>query len=135
MPIGRPAVPTNRHPLRQAKLPEILASVGLSSAALTSVLSGGFAGITAMAALFPLETVRTRMATGAAPMGVGLLGFSRSILQKEGVRGLYRGLPPSLLSVRLYLSPLSLPTSDSRCHPHPILWLLLIVRTLRWPAT
>ena len=87
------------------QLPQHLGAMGLNSGpAVVSLLAGGFAGMTAMALLFPLETVRTQMATASALKGVGILGFSKSLVAKEGVRGLYRGLPASLVSVMPYFS-------------------------------
>lgn len=53
--------------------------------------------MTAMALLFPLETVRTQMATQAALSGVNVFTFTRGLVAQSGVRGLYRGLPASLL--------------------------------------
>lgn len=89
--------------LYKAQLPLALPALA-GAAALTSLLAGGFAGMTAMATLFPLETVRTRMATGGALGGVSIIGFGRSIVAEEGLRGLFRGLPPSLVSVMPYFA-------------------------------
>ena len=59
--------------------------------------------MTAMALLFPLETVRTQMATLAAngaSGGVSMTAFTRGLVAQNGVRGLYRGLPASLICAR-----------------------------------
>jgi len=72
--------------------------------AAVSLAAGGLAGMTAMAACFPLETVRTRMATVGAAQGYTLLGYMRQVVVKEGVRALYRGLTPSLISVIPYFA-------------------------------
>ena len=57
----------------KAGLPALFQSAGVQAAnlAVVSLLAGGFAGMTAMALLFPLETVRTQMATqGATDLSV-----------------------------------------------------------------
>ena len=84
----------------KAALPAYLALASITAPAVTSVLAGGFAGMTAMALLFPLETVRTQMATSGALNGLGIIGFTRGLVQTNGVRGLYRGLPTSLVCKR-----------------------------------
>ena len=84
----------------KAALPAYLALASITAPAVTSVLAGGFAGMTAMALLFPLETVRTQMATSGALNGLGIIGFTRGLAQTNGVRGLYRGLPTSLVCKR-----------------------------------
>lgn len=77
-----------------------LPGLGVSSEALGSLLAGGFAGMTAMAACYPLETLRTRM---AVTVGSGsLTTFAKTIVRTEGVSSLYRGLMPSLISVMPY---------------------------------
>lgn len=80
----------------KAWLPSYLALAHITAPAVTSVLAGGFAGMTAMALLFPLETVRTQLATQSQG-GISMIAFSRGLLAKNGVRGMYRGLPTSLL--------------------------------------
>jgi len=72
--------------------------------AAVSLLSGGFAGMSAMAACFPLETVRTRMATLGAAQGVGLIAYTRQLVATDGPSALYRGLTPSLISVMPYFA-------------------------------
>ena len=90
----------------KARLPAALPAFGPAGPplALTSLLAGGFAGMTAMALLFPLETVRTQMATSSAAGGQSLVGYTRGLLDSQGVAGLYRGLPASLVSVMPYFA-------------------------------
>ena len=88
----------------RAALPAYLALASITAPAVTSVLAGGFAGMTAMALLFPLETVRTQMTSGALN-GLGIIGFTRGLVQTNGVRGLYRGLPTSLVCKRHTRAP------------------------------
>ncbi|EOD26595.1 mitochondrial solute carrier protein [Emiliania huxleyi CCMP1516] len=80
------------------------ALLGAVPAATASLLSGGFAGMSAMAVCFPLETVRTRMATLGAAEGVRLVEYTRKLVQSEGAAALYRGLTPSLISVMPYFA-------------------------------
>ena len=84
----------------KSSLPTYLALVSITAPAVTSLLAGGFAGMTAMALLFPLETVRTQMATQTALQGVNVFAFTRTLVADSGVRGLYRGLPTSLCCAR-----------------------------------
>jgi len=86
----------------KATLPAYLALACITAPAVTSVLAGGFAGMTAMALLFPLETVRTQMATNGALNGISMLAFTRGLVAQNGLHGLYRGLPASLISVMPY---------------------------------
>ena len=83
----------------KAALPAYLAAAHITAPAASSLLAGGFAGMTAMALLFPLETVRTRMATQACT-GVSMVAFTRGLVAQGGVASLYRGLPTSLLCAR-----------------------------------
>ncbi len=83
-------------------LPGCLLVAGITAPALCSLLAGGFAGMTATAALFPLETVRTRMAVEGALKGTNIVSYSAGIMRADGLAGLYRGLTPSLLSVLPY---------------------------------
>lgn len=81
-----------------------LAGLSFLPPAAVSLLAGGFAGMTAMAACFPLETVRTRMATLGAAQGVRLVDYIRQLVATDGVGALYRGLTPSLISVMPYFA-------------------------------
>jgi len=81
---------------------ENLADVPALAPALVSLLAGGFAGMTAMALLFPLETVRTQMAMSGGVNGVTIMAFSRNLVATKGVGGLYQGLSTSLVSVMPY---------------------------------
>lgn len=78
------------------------AQLPFSGTAGNSLFAGGLAGMTAMALLFPLETVRTQMATAGALGGTSVFAFARNIVAKQGATGLYRGLPASLISVMPY---------------------------------
>lgn len=70
-----------------------LGSSGLVPSASVGAVAGGMAGITSTVAVYPLETLRTRMAVH----GLGFLGAVRRIPQDGGVLGLYKGLDASLV--------------------------------------
>ena len=76
--------------------------------------------MTAMALLFPLETVRTQMATlaanGVSSGRVSMTAFTRGLIAQNGVKGLYRGLPASLICARGTLLHHS---SVAMCQPAP----------------
>lgn len=104
----------------KAALPAYLALVHITAPAASSLLAGGFAGMTAMALLFPLETVRTQMATlaanGVSSGRVSMTAFTRGLIAQNGVKGLYRGLPASLICARGTLLHHS---SVAMCQPAP----------------
>lgn len=87
----------------KANLP-MLVPAALASGASISLLAGGFAGMTAMLACFPLESVRTRMAQVSDRSSANLLLYTAKIAREEGVQALYRGLTPSLISVLPYFA-------------------------------
>jgi len=70
-------------------------------------LAGVLASLTAKTAVFPLDTIRKRLQVqgptrsryvhGNIPLYSGVAATLGAILQREGPRGLYRGLPVSLL--------------------------------------
>ncbi|KAK9844654.1 hypothetical protein WJX74_005189 [Apatococcus lobatus] len=68
---------------------------------LATGLAGGAAGVTSTIALFPLETVRTRIAVHhGAYTGIG--DCLKQTVAKEGFKGLYQGLDASLIGVIPY---------------------------------
>jgi len=65
---------------------------------------GGTAGIIGACCTFPLDMVKTRMQNqrnlpGQAKMYNNVLDCFRKIIQREGVAGLYRGLPAQLVGI------------------------------------
>ncbi|KAJ1929131.1 mitochondrial aspartate-glutamate transporter agc1 [Tieghemiomyces parasiticus] len=66
--------------------------------------SGAVAGITGTLIIYPLDIVKTRLQNqrpntqGVLPYRSGLACF-RSIIQREGARGIYRGLVPTLVGI------------------------------------
>jgi len=74
--------------------------------ALTSIISGSCAGLTAVACTYPLDTVRARMAlqleTGAATAYRGVGDALFTITKEEGITALYRGIFATMLGVTPY---------------------------------
>ncbi|KAH7289409.1 hypothetical protein KP509_30G000300 [Ceratopteris richardii] len=71
-------------------------------------IAGAAAGCTALVVVYPLDIAHTRL---AADMGRnetrqfrGLLHFMNTIYRKDGVRGLYRGLPASIQGMVVHRS-------------------------------
>mmetsp|Transcript_152 Transcript_152/g.546 ORF Transcript_152/g.546 Transcript_152/m.546 type:complete len:346 (+) Transcript_152:265-1302(+) len=60
------------------------------------LLAGGAAGMAATSVAYPLDLLRTRLA-GHAGNGVSVAQLLFGILNREGMRGLYHGLGPTLL--------------------------------------
>lgn len=68
-------------------------------------VAGSLAGLTAVSATFPLDTIRARLAfqvVGETRRYRGILHTGGSILRTEGALGLYRGLTPTLLGIIPY---------------------------------
>jgi len=68
-------------------------------------VAGSLAGLTAVSATFPLDTIRARLAfqvVGETRRYRGILHTGSSILRTEGALGLYRGLTPTLLGIIPY---------------------------------
>lgn len=77
-------------------------------AAQHNFLAGALAGCTALVVVYPLDIAHTRL---AADMGraearqfKGLLHFINTIYKKDGIRGLYRGLPASIQGMIVHRS-------------------------------
>mmetsp|Transcript_3829 Transcript_3829/g.11070 ORF Transcript_3829/g.11070 Transcript_3829/m.11070 type:complete len:253 (-) Transcript_3829:1798-2556(-) len=69
--------------------------LGLENAA---GVAGAAAGATSVVATYPLDLTRTRIAgVLGAEAGAGIAGTLALVLRTEGVRGLYRGVTPTLL--------------------------------------
>lgn len=70
------------------------------TAARHNFIAGALAGCTALVVVYPLDIGHTRLAAdmgrGDARQFKGLLHFINTIYKKDGMRGLYRGLPASI---------------------------------------
>jgi len=71
-----------------------------------NMASGGLAGATSLAFVYPLDFARTRMAvdigTGANRQFTGLGQCIRSIYKSDGIRGLYQGFGMSVFGIVVY---------------------------------
>ncbi|MQM19967.1 hypothetical protein Taro_052979 [Colocasia esculenta] len=71
----------------------------MSGAAL-NFAAGAAAGCTTLVIIYPLDIAHTRLAADLGPPDSrqfkGICHFLRTIYQKDGIRGIYRGLPASL---------------------------------------
>jgi solute carrier family 25 (adenine nucleotide translocator) protein 4/5/6/31 len=73
---------------------------GALSNAPANFLAGALAGCTGLVFVYPLDIAHTRIAAdigrGNARQFQGLTDFLRTIYRKDGIRGMYRGLPASV---------------------------------------
>ena len=63
-------------------------------------LGGLSAGIVGTVIGFPLDVIKTRMQTGTATEG-GMRGVASRIVRTEGIRSLYKGIAPPLISLSI----------------------------------
>lgn len=66
------------------------------------VAAGALAGLASQTCIYPMEVLKTRMATAKTAQYRSLAHCATSLAAREGVRGFYRGLTPSLLGVIPY---------------------------------
>jgi solute carrier family 25 thiamine pyrophosphate transporter 19 len=70
-----------------------------------SVVSGALSGLTASVVVYPLDLLRTRLAVQREPrLYNGLLDAIRTIWVKEGARGFYAGLEPTIVEIVPYVA-------------------------------
>jgi solute carrier family 25 thiamine pyrophosphate transporter 19 len=62
-------------------------------------VAGAGSGLTATMLTYPFDTLRTRFAAQSGQHYRSLVGAVKDIVTTEGVRGLYKGLLPSLVSI------------------------------------
>ena len=73
---------------------------GHSATPLTKLVCGGLTGMTASTLTYPLDLIRTVLsirvdsASGKTP---SMWGCTTEILARDGIRGMYRGLPSTLI--------------------------------------
>jgi solute carrier family 25 protein 33/36 len=90
-----------RQPRERIVFPEIRITLPkVSPQGVCNFLAGGVAGAVAAAITCPLEVVKTHLQSRAA-VGSGLspLGVAKAILEKEGPKGLYRGMGPTIIGI------------------------------------
>ncbi|KAG6622156.1 Mitochondrial Carrier (MC) Family [Phytophthora cinnamomi] len=77
------------------------------SASMANLAVGGLAGLTLNCLFYPLDVVRGRLTVqqyyNANRPSTGILDCARSIRDKEGLRGFYRGFVPASLGVFTYI--------------------------------
>jgi solute carrier family 25 aspartate/glutamate transporter 12/13 len=60
---------------------------------------GAVSGVLGTVAIFPIDTVKTRLQLAAVQSNAGIRGIIRDVLGRYGPRGFYRGLPPTAVFV------------------------------------
>ncbi|KAF4032403.1 Mitochondrial carrier protein [Phytophthora infestans] len=77
------------------------------SASMANLAVGGLAGLTLNSLFYPLDVIRGRLTVqqyyNANRPSSGILNCARSIRDKEGLRGFYRGFVPASLGVFTYI--------------------------------
>jgi solute carrier family 25 (mitochondrial adenine nucleotide translocator), member 4/5/6/31 len=77
-----------------------------TSVAATNFIAGAGAGCTTLVIIYPLDIAHTRLAADVGRTGFrqfkGITHFLRTIYQKDGIRGVYQGLPASLHGMVLH---------------------------------
>eukprot|EP01059_Diplonema_ambulator_P022808 TRINITY_DN38145_c0_g1_i1.p1 TRINITY_DN38145_c0_g1~~TRINITY_DN38145_c0_g1_i1.p1 ORF type:complete len:620 (+),score=112.42 TRINITY_DN38145_c0_g1_i1:15-1874(+) len=76
------------------------------------LMAGGFAGLAAQSATYPLDIIRRRMQTAKLPHHLSLHVAIRTVLVQEGWRSLYRGLSMNWLKGPVAIS-ISFTTNDT----------------------
>ena len=66
--------------------------------------AGAIAGATAMTVTYPLDVIKTRLSAVDGSKYRGVLHCVRSIMAREGVTGLYRGIVPSVGAIAPFLA-------------------------------
>jgi len=70
-----------------------------------SVIFGALSGLVASVTVYPLDLLRTRMAVQSEPrLYTGLVDAVRTIWRKEGLRGFYAGLEPTVIEIVPYVA-------------------------------
>jgi len=78
--------------------------IDLKKAIVKNLVMGGAAGIVGATTCYPMDMIKTRLQNqktlpGAQRMYANTVDCFRKILAREGVRGLYRGLPAQLVGI------------------------------------
>ncbi|GAB0489173.1 hypothetical protein MMPV_000389 [Pyropia vietnamensis] len=83
------------HPPPRA--PPAAAAARPSNELLTNILTGAIAGVVGQSTVFPMYVLKTAVQNAARPTTI--VAAARKVVRKQGLRGLYRGLPPALVGV------------------------------------
>ena len=65
-------------------------------------IAGGLAGVLSSTIIFPLDTLKTRLALRKTDQYRGIVDAATSIYRKEGIKVFYRGLTPNILGIIPY---------------------------------
>ena len=60
---------------------------------------GAFSGVLGTVTIFPIDTIKTRLQLASVQSNAGIRGIVQDVLGRYGVRGFYRGLPPTAVFV------------------------------------
>lgn len=66
------------------------------------MMSGGLAGATAQGLIYPLDTIRTRLAVSNKGVYRGIYHAAALMLEHEGFMAFYRGIVPSMIGILPY---------------------------------
>ncbi|KAL6752353.1 mitochondrial substrate carrier [Haematococcus lacustris] len=69
---------------------------------LERMVAGGLAGAVAQFLLYPLDTIRTRLAVSSRGTYTGIMHVAARIRADEGLAAFYRGLTPSMIGILPY---------------------------------
>lgn len=107
-----PHSPLTRHPLPHPQfltihhLKDTARKLGITNgdlAPLVSFGSGAVAGVAATIASYPFDVLRTTLAAQGEPkVYKGMVEAAQGILQREGVRGLFKGITPTMVEIIPY---------------------------------
>ncbi len=88
---------------RFQSIAQIISPSPSNSRTLTSqLIAGGISGASTTLLLYPLDLARTRLALTRSQTRPSLLSTLRNAVQTSGIRGLYRGLPISVIEIAPY---------------------------------
>lgn len=79
------------------RAPPAAAAAGPANELLTNILTGAIAGVVGQSTVFPMYVLKTAVQNAARPTTI--VAAARKVVRKQGLRGLYRGLPPALVGV------------------------------------
>ncbi|KAM3864582.1 mitochondrial adenyl nucleotide antiporter SLC25A23 [Diretmus argenteus] len=65
-------------------------------------IAGSLAGAIAQTIIYPMEVLKTRLTLRTTGQYSGIMGCAKQILEREGVKGFYKGYAPSMLGIIPY---------------------------------
>jgi len=79
---------------------------GSDASPMLKLICGGMTGMTASFLTYPLDFIRTIISVkvdGVSDIKPTILGTGKEVFMKDGIRGLYRGLPATMYSIIPYV--------------------------------